>query len=112
MKENFIQVLKKGTSENIRNAAHRFIDYMQKPETYTWIVMSRDAGNAAIPRYVIPATVSAFAAEPIASDRYYQAIQATINISGNFPNSGLPSIHQKMQIAILKELQSVGGQKP
>jgi thiamine pyridinylase len=103
-------VLRKGSSQNIKNAARKFVDYMQNPDTYAWIVMSQDAGKPATPRYLIPATVSAFAAEPIKSDRYYQAIQGVINISGNFPNSGLPSIHEQMQAAILRELLSAQGQ--
>ncbi len=82
---------------------------MQNADTYVGIVMSRDAGEEAVPRYLIPATISAFKAGPIKSDRYYEAIQAAINISTNYPNSGLPSIHERMQAAVLKELQSPEG---
>ena len=99
-------VLRKGCSQPVKNAARKFTEYMQNADTYVWIVMSRDGGEAAVPRYLIPATISAFKAEPIKSDRYYEAIQAAISISTNYPNSGLPLIHQRMQVAVLKELQS------
>jgi thiamine pyridinylase len=97
-------VLRKGCSQDVRAAARRFADYMQSPRTYVWIVMSQDAGSMATPRYLIPATVTAFAVEPLKSDRYYTAIRAAINISSNFPNSGLPSAHEQMQIGILKRI--------
>jgi len=98
-------VLRKGCPEDVRAAARKFADYMENSRTYVWIVMSQDAGAAAPPRYLIPATVSAFTAAPIRSDHYYEAIRAAVNMGSNFPNSGLPAVHQQMQISILDELQ-------
>lgn len=97
-------VMPKGKSKEIKAAAAAFVKYMQRPETYTWIVMSQDAPGAPA-RYLIPATVSAFAAEPIKANAYYQTIQATLSNGRNFPNSGLPEINSQMRDAIISELQ-------
>lgn len=97
-------VMPKGRSKEVKAAAAAFVRYMQRPETYTWIVMSQDAPGAP-GRYLTPATISAFVSEPIKSDPYYQAIQATIAKGSNFPNSGLPELHTQMRDAIISELQ-------
>lgn len=97
-------VMPKGRSKEVKAAAAAFVRYMQRPETYTWIVMSQDAAGAP-GRYLTPATISAFTSEPIKSDPYYQAIQATIAKGSNFPNSGLPELHTQMRDAIISELQ-------
>jgi thiamine pyridinylase len=98
-------VMPKGRSKEVKAAAAAFVRYMQRPETYTWIVMSQDAPGAP-GRYLTPATISAFALEPIKSNLYYRAIQATISKGSNFPNSGLPELHTEMRDAIISKLQS------
>lgn len=97
-------VLPKGRSREVKTAAAKFTQYMQRPQTYTWIVMSQDAPGAAR-RNLMPATISAFVSEPIKSDIYYKTIQTAISISSNFPNSGLPALHTQMRDAIISELQ-------
>ena len=98
-------VLRKGCNKEVREAARKFAEYMENARTYTWIVMSRDGGATETPRYLIPATASAFEADPIRSDGYYQAIRAAVKLGSSFPNSGLPLARHAMQTAILKELQ-------
>lgn len=98
-------VMPKGRSKEVKSAAAAFVRYMQRPETYTWIVLSQDAAGAP-GRYLTPATISAFASEPIKSDPYYQGIQATIAKGSNFPNSGVPELHTQMRDAIIKELEN------
>lgn len=97
-------VMPKGRSKEVKAAAAAFIKYMQRPETYTWIVMSQDAPGAPA-RYLIPATVSAFTTEPLKSNAYYKTIQATLSKRRNFPNAGLPDVNSQMRDAIISRLQ-------
>lgn len=98
-------VMPKGRSKEVKSAAAAFVRYMQRPETYTWIVLSQDAAGAP-GRYLTPATISAFASDPIKANPYYRGIQATISKGSNFPNSGLPALHTQMRDAIIKELEN------
>jgi thiamine pyridinylase len=85
--------------------AQAFGDYLIDARTFGWMLSSEDAGRDAIPRYLIPATRTAFAEPRLSKDRYYQAIRAAIADAKPFPNGGLYDIRRKMRDAILAALK-------
>jgi thiamine pyridinylase len=98
-------VWRKGLTELQRGAALRFVEYMENPATYRWIIMSEDIAVNRVPRYLIPAMKSAFQVEPIKSNSYYTAILRAVEEADPFPNGKIPDLHKDMSTGILKELE-------
>lgn len=98
-------VLSKDCDKACQKAAASFVSYINAPQTQEWILMSQDAGKKAIPRYVIPATLSAFQRPKVKQDPYYNSIKTEIKNALPYPNSGFPTIREQMSDRILQELQ-------
>lgn len=98
-------VLRKDCNKTCQKAAASFAAYMNTPQTQEWILMSQDAGTKAIPRYLLPATLSAFQTPKVKQDPYYKVLKSEITNGLPYPNSGFPAIRRQMNNSILKELQ-------
>jgi hypothetical protein len=46
-------VLRRGLTEPQRRAALRFVEYMEDPATYRWLIMGEDITENRVPRYLI-----------------------------------------------------------
>jgi thiamine pyridinylase len=82
-------VLRRGCDRRCEAAARTFAAYLNQPETHEWIAMAGDAGPAAIPRYLMPAPLSAYRQPSLAADPYYPAILAATTGAIPFPNRGM-----------------------
>jgi thiamine pyridinylase len=82
-------VMRAGCQGPCERAARAFAAYLNLPETQEWIVMAGDAGAAAIPRYLMPATLSAYRQPALAADPYYPAIFQAAEAAIPFPNRGM-----------------------
>jgi hypothetical protein len=98
-------VLRRGLTEPQRRAALRFVEYMEDPATYRWIIMGEDIAENRVPRYLIPAMNTAFQVEPIKSNSYYKVIFDTVQEAEPFPNDKVPELHNDMSTEILTELE-------
>jgi thiamine pyridinylase len=59
--------------------------------------MGLDGGSDAIPRYLIPATKSAWETSRVKADPYYLAIQVVIREAQAYPNVGVEPIRRSMR---------------
>ncbi|MBD2680598.1 MULTISPECIES: extracellular solute-binding protein [Nostoc] len=98
-------VLRKDCDQACQKAASSFVAYINAPSTQEWILMSQDAGKKAIPRYLLPATLSVFQTPKVKQDPYYKVLKSEITNALPYPNSGFPAIREQMNNSILKELQ-------
>ncbi|MBD2499306.1 extracellular solute-binding protein [Anabaena azotica] len=98
-------VLQKDCNQACKKAATSFVTYINAPQTQEWILMSQDAGKKAIPRYVIPATLSAFQTPKVKQDPYYKVIKSEIQNGLPYPSSGFPESRKQMSDRILQALQ-------
>jgi thiamine pyridinylase len=96
-------VLRKGVSDAQRKAARAFADYMNSPSTEGWILMSKDA-QGAVPRYLLPATKSAFDTLELRDDPYYPMLKADIADGHAFPTSGYVERKIDLQTSLLMQL--------
>jgi thiamine pyridinylase len=88
-----------------QQSASRFAAYMNAPATQEWILMSKDKGTDAVPRYLIPATLSAFRTPAVRRDRHFKTLGSEIKGGAPYPANGLPAARKKMRDAILTELK-------
>jgi len=98
-------VLRKDCSGDCEKAARAFTDYMNRPETMSWILMSEDAGATGVPRYLLPATNSAYAAPAVRKDPYYRQMQRITQDARPYPNTRFydlrPIIREKLEAGIM-----------
>ncbi|MDQ3802567.1 MAG: hypothetical protein M3416_01760 [Acidobacteriota bacterium] len=98
-------VMRRGCDVSCQEAAAKFAAYMNRPQTHEWILMSHDAGANAVPRYLLPATRSAYKAPQVRRDRYFKTLGEEIKDGAAYPVSGIPGMRKKMRDEILKQLQ-------
>lgn len=99
-------VLRQDCDNICQNAANKFAAYLNSPQTQEWILSSKDAGENAVPRYLMPATYSAFKTKSLVKDPYYKTLEQVATNALPYPNSGFPEIRQQLKQLILQELQS------
>jgi thiamine pyridinylase len=84
-----------------RAGAKRFISYMNDAQTFAWIHQSKDLGADAAPRYLLPATRSAFGVPAIAQDPIMQQIRPLLDQGTFFPQHQIPGIRRVMRDQVL-----------
>lgn len=97
-------VMRRDCDASCREAAAKFAAYMNRPQTHEWVLMSLDAGAGAVPRYLLPATRSAYKSSRVRRDRYYRTLRKETEGGHAYPVSGLPAVRKKMRDEILKHL--------
>jgi thiamine pyridinylase len=97
--------LNRTCSVECQAAASSFAAYMDSPQTQEWILLSKDASKSAPPRYLLPATKSAFEIPGVKNDRFYAALKSAISKASHLPQGGLYDIRSKMEANILDELR-------
>ncbi|WP_417040335.1 hypothetical protein, partial [Cylindrospermopsis raciborskii] len=95
-------VLRKDCDQTCENAANTFAAYLDNPDTQEWILSSKDAGENAVPRYLIPATYSAFTTNSLAKDSYYQTLEKVVKNADAYPNSGFAEIRKTLKKGFLR----------
>jgi thiamine pyridinylase len=91
-------------------AARQFAAYYTSDRVFETVLMSRDAGPAATPRYLLPSTASAFAYGAVAADPLYRQLRREIEGGVPFPNHGLLAARDRGAIqARLREALGITG---
>ena len=98
-------VVRRSCDAACQQIASRFTSYMNAPATQEWVLMGRDKGTVAVPRYLIPATLSAFRAPSVRRDAHFKRLAAEIKGGAPYPASGLPATRKQMRDAIIAQLK-------
>jgi thiamine pyridinylase len=98
-------LLRKNCDSSCADAAARFASYMNSPKTLAWLLMSRDSKQKAVPRYLLPATLSAFAAPGVREDIHFNTLKREIAAAAGYPVNTFPGERKKMRDAILEQLK-------
>ncbi|WP_437589779.1 extracellular solute-binding protein [Sorangium sp. So ce1000] len=99
-------VVRKGCNDECMAAARHFVDYIDDPATMKWYLFAEECAEKVPPRYLIPATRSAFELPEVKRDRYYPSIRGAVEAGAPFPNRGLYAVRKKMRDDILKQLKA------
>jgi thiamine pyridinylase len=67
-------------------AAAAWAEFITRDDVVRDLLISKDAGPNAVPRYLLPATSSAFKAEPIAKDAIYAELRPLAQSGRSFPS--------------------------
>ena len=78
------------STRRCEDAASAFAAYYVSDEVFETVLMSRDAGQSATPRYLLPSTTSAFDTDSVGADRLYQQLKGEIDGARSYPNRGVP----------------------
>lgn len=98
-------VLNKNYDAACQDIAGKFAAYMNTPQTHEWILMSLDAGSAATPRYLLPATISAYKAPKVRRDKYVKVLKTEIENGVAYPSSNFPVKRKEMRDKLLEQLK-------
>ena len=78
------------STERCRDAASAFAAYYVSDEIFEVALMSRDLGDSAVPRYLLPSTTSAFDFGKVSTDPLYRQLRREIDGAVSTPNRGVP----------------------
>lgn len=80
-----------------RDAARKFVAYMNAPSTFEWIHLHADATCVPpVPRYLIPATISAYEGTALARDPVMKQIRPLLDTGTFFPQYRLPGLRRAL----------------
>jgi thiamine pyridinylase len=96
-------VLRRGCTDTCQSDARAFAEYLDGPRMYEMLLMSKDAPSAK-PRYLLPATRSAFKIPSVAADAYYAVFERLVANGASFPTSGLNDARGDMKKRLLAAL--------
>jgi thiamine pyridinylase len=102
-------VLRSGCNDQCLGAARAFANFLLSDPTYQLFLTSMDVppnGPPAVPRYLIPATKTAFELPQVASDSLFAQMRRALPGAVAMPNAGLPGRRLKMQADLLRVLTS------
>lgn len=99
-------VLRAGCDGECAAAAAAFASYLDSTETMKWYLRAEECSTGVPPRYLIPATRSAFEIPEVKSDRLYAMIRPAIESAVPIPNEGLEARRKAMRDELLKELST------
>lgn len=98
-------VLRRDRPDKVEAAARLFTDFMNSKEVQEVLLMSGDVSSTATPRYLLPATQSAFDAPRLKTDRVYQELKKAIAEAEPFPNTGFLNTRKAMRDEIMTFLE-------
>jgi thiamine pyridinylase len=85
-------------TDRCRDAARAFAAYYNSDEVFETALLARDVGSAAVPRYLLPATASAFEIDAVAADRLYGQLRDEIEGAVPYPTDGVPQARERGNI--------------
>jgi thiamine pyridinylase len=97
-------ILRANTPDNVRLAARLFVEFMTGADTQQTLLMSGDVTQNATPRYLLPATLSAFSAPRVKRDPYYQKLRELVDGAAPFPNTGFANARKSLRDNLKKVL--------
>jgi thiamine pyridinylase len=98
-------VLRRQAPAAVEVAARLFAAFMNSQTVQETLLMSADVSPTAIPRYLLPATMSAFEAPRIKQDRLYQDFKKAISVADPFPNTGFLNTRKALRDALKTSLE-------
>jgi thiamine pyridinylase len=98
-------VLRRQAPTEVEAAARFFVSFMNSQAVQEMILMSGDVSPTAIPRYLLPATMSTFEAPRIKEDRFYQELKRAISVADPFPNTGFLNTRKALRDLLKTRLE-------
>jgi thiamine pyridinylase len=98
-------VLRPQAPTEVEAAARFFVSFMNSQAVQEMILMSGDVSPTAIPRYLLPATMSTFEAPRIKEDRFYQELKRAISVADPFPNTGFLNTRKALRDLLKTRLE-------
>ena len=96
-------------ADGCEEAARAFAEYYVSDRVFEVLLMGHDMEPPAVPRYLLPATKSAFDVGDVGKDTFYKRFKQEAEIAGPYPNRGVPEARQQGKIR--KEmLKALAGQ--
>jgi thiamine pyridinylase len=86
------------------DAASRFAAYLIEPAVVADLLLAKDAGAGAIPRYLIPAQDAVYAQPGVEGDRHFQRLRVEMADAVVFPDERFPSERKALRDALLEVL--------
>lgn len=77
-------------------AANAWADYITTDAVLVELLTAKDAGEGAVPRYLLPATTSVLGVEPLKSDRLFQELLPFADSGRAFPPTG--SLYERRRV--------------
>jgi thiamine pyridinylase len=97
-------VVGKNCGADCQSAAAKFVAFMNSDATMAYLLLGKDIKNNTVPRYLLPATKSAFSIPEIAQDQTYTRFKTDIVRAVAYPNSGIEAnrkaVRKKITCAI------------
>jgi thiamine pyridinylase len=94
----------KNCGADCQSAAAKFVAFMNSDATMAYLLLGKDIKNNTVPRYLLPATKSAFSIPEIAQDQTYTRFKTDIVRAVAYPNSGIEAnrkaVRKKITCAI------------
>jgi thiamine pyridinylase len=100
-------VKRKGLTSEKEDAAIKFAQYMNMPETFAWMTLGKDKGEGAcVPRYLAPASHSVYSHPAIKEHGFYRFFQKTFRNAVLFPIVFPETLKQEMHIKLKEKIAS------
>ena len=97
-------------SGECEKAAQAFAQYLTDPKTQEWIMMSKESQEGRVPRYLLPATLSAFEQLSVKQDPFYPQLRKLIQGGIPYPSFGLYRVRSLLRDAIMNRIKAGQGQ--
>ena len=97
-------VMRVDCDASCREAASKFTAFMNDPEIQEYVLASKDAGADGIPRYLLPATHSAFTDTELADDPLYASLYDMISNGRAYPNRNFYKVKDAASCSIWSAL--------
>lgn len=98
-------VLRRQVPSEVEEAARLFTEFMNSEAVQEIILMSGDVSLSAMPRYLLPAAMSAFESPRIKQNRLYQDLKKAIAVADPFPNTGFLNARKALRDALKTALE-------
>lgn len=98
-------VLRRGATSDVQSAAKAFATFMTSSEIQAMLATSGDVSGTATPRYILPATMSAFDVPAMRKNRLYQSLRRAISQAAPFPNTGFLNTRKALRDEIKEAVE-------
>jgi thiamine pyridinylase len=102
-------VRRKGCSGECEKAATAFAQYLLDPASQEWLVMASDKqqppATAVVPRYLLPATATAYDQPALQKDRLYRTLRDLTRNARSYPSFGLYSVRSVLRDTLIQRLE-------
>jgi hypothetical protein len=101
-------VLSEKWKDACRDAAERFVSFINRPEIQEMLLLGLDSakpGEPPIPRYLLAATKNVYERPLLREDPFYPRFRSSLDSATAFPNQGFKDQRKRIRKEVEKVLQ-------